>query len=343
MKRTFLMGIDIGTQSTRAALLTLDGVVVTDAGRQQEMATPQAGWAEQDPDMWWSNAITCIQAVMVKAESNADEVLAVGVGGQMHGTVPLDAAGNVLSHRVQLWCDKRSAAIVDEFKRLPFAERSYRQTGSPPVANWIGFKIRWLKENAPDLYAQTSKFVVPKDYINFRLTDEAVIDYSEASGSFLMDTATRRWSDELIDQLGLERDKLPEVHRSAEVIGHVTPAAATLTGLASGTPVVAGGGDMLCMLLAAGLREPGAASDITGTSSIFSVFTQAPVFDARLMNLHHVTGGWIPFGITDAGGVSLKWFKDNYCQQEVAEAGTLGISVYDILNERAPCRPAARD
>ena len=335
MKRTLLMGIDIGTQSTRAVLLTLDGVVVASAGRQQEMATPQAGWAEQDPDMWWSNAITCIQAVMVSAGATADEVLAVGVGGQMHGTVPLDAAGNVLSHRVQLWCDKRSAAIVDEFKRLPFAERSYRQTGSPPVANWIGFKIQWLKENAPDLYAQTWKFVVPKDYINFRLTGEAVIDYSEASGSFLMDAATRRWSAELIDQLGLDRDKLPEIRRSAEVIGHVTAAAATLTGLASGTPVVAGGGDMLCMLLAAGLFEPGAASDITGTSSIFSVFTQSPVFDPRLMNLHHVTEGWVPFGITDTGGVSLKWFKDNYCQHEIAEAGTLGISVYDLLNERA--------
>ena len=207
------------------------------------------------------------------------------------------------------------------------------------MANWIGFKIKWLKQYAPELYARTWKFVVTKDYINYQLTGVVATDYSEASGSFLMDAASRQWSDELIEQLDLERDKLPEIRRSAEVIGHVTATAAGLTGLAAGTPVVAGGGDMLCVLLAAGLIEPGAASDITGTSSIFSVFTPSPVFDPRLMNLHHVTEGWVPFGITDSGGVSLKWFKDTYCQHEIAEAKALGVNVYDILDERAAHTP----
>ena len=343
MKRTLLMGIDIGTQSTRAALLTPDGVTVASTSRLQEMATPQAGWAEQDPDMWWANAVACIREAMATAVATPDEVVAIGVGGQMHGTVPLGADGSVLSHRVQLWCDKRSAAIVDAFKRQPFATDSYLQAGSPPVPNWIGFKIKWLQENDPEVYRRTWKFVVPKDYVNYRLTGEVATDYSEASGAFLMDAASRKWSDELIGQLGLDRAKLPPIHRSADVIGHVTPDAAALTGLAAGTPVVAGGGDMMCMLLAAGLIEPGAASDITGTSGIFSVFTAAPVLDPRLMNLHHVTAGWVPFGITDTGGVALKWFKDSYCQHEIAEAQTRGVNVYDILNERAAQVPAGSE
>jgi len=335
MKRTLLMAIDIGTQSTRAALLTEDGEVVASAGRLQEMQTPQAGWAEQDPDIWWSNAVACIREAMERAAASPDEVLAVGAGGQMHGTVPLSAGGELLSRRVQLWCDKRCAPLVDEFKRLPTAGAAYRTTASPPVANWIGFKIKWLQQHQPDVYARTWKFLVPKDYINYHLTGVVATDYSEASGSFLMDAASRQWSDEVIAQLELDRSKLPDIRRSAEVIGSVAAQAANLTGLAEGTPVVAGGGDMLCTLLAAGLIEPGAASDITGTSGIFSVFTRSPVLDPRLMNLHHVTDGWVPFGITDTGGVSLKWFKDGYCQHEIAEAAARGVGVYDILNERA--------
>lgn len=335
MARELLMGIDIGTQSTRAALLTLDGQVIASASRLQDMATPRPGWAEQDPDIWWSHATTCIKEAMAQANADPAEILSIGVGGQMHGTVPLNARGELLSHDVQLWCDKRSAEIVDEFKQLPSAGSAYRQTGSPPVANWIGFKIKWLQEHAPQVYANTWQFVVPKDFINYKLTGVTSIDYSEASGSFLMDAASREWSGELLEQLGLDGDKLPPIRRSADVIGHVSAEAAAMTGLAAGTPVVAGGGDMLCMLLAAGLIEPGAASDITGTSSIFSVFTEAPVYDERLMNLHHVTDGWIPFGITDSGGVSLKWFKDNYCQHEIAQAQAQGIGVYDILNKLA--------
>ena len=122
MKRTLLMAIDIGTQSTRAALLTPDGAVVASAVRSQEMQTPQVGWAEQDPAMWWSNAVDCVQEAMARAAAAPDEVLAVGVSGQMHGAVPLGASGDVLSNRVQLWCDKRCAALVDQFKHLPFAE-----------------------------------------------------------------------------------------------------------------------------------------------------------------------------------------------------------------------------
>ncbi|MFM7584149.1 MAG: FGGY-family carbohydrate kinase, partial [Caldilinea sp.] len=222
MKRTLLLGIDVGTQSTRAALLTPDGVTVASASRPQELSTPQAGWAEQDPDQWWANLVACLRTILAQPDVSADEIAAVGVGGQMHGTVPLAADGSVLSHQVQLWCDKRSAPLVEAFKKQLHAEQCCRRSGNPPVPNWIGFKLQWLRQQEPELYRQSWKFVTPKDYVNFRLTGEVATDYSEASGAFLMDAARRVWSPELFEELGLDPSKLPDIHRSAAVIGQVT-------------------------------------------------------------------------------------------------------------------------
>jgi xylulokinase len=234
---------------------------------------------------------------------------------------------------------------VEHFKTRPEAGSAYRIAGSPPVANWLGFKIKWLQVHEPDVYDRTWKFILPKDFINFQLTGEVATDYSEASGSFLMDASTKAWSQALIDQVGIDGGRLPALHASSDVIGRVTTRAAEQTGLAEGTPVVAGAGDMLCMLLAAGITRPGRASDVTGTSSIMSVFTEAPVFDERLMNLHHVMPGWIPFGIIDSGGGSLKWFKDSMCQAEMIEAekkaeGLLFLPY--LMGERTLGTPYAR-
>jgi xylulokinase len=335
LKRELLMGIDVGTQSTRVALLDLDGRVVASTSTPQEMMTPKPGWAEQDPDVWWRNVLDNIHRTMEQAEATPDEVLAAGVCGQMHATVPLNKDGELLSHGVQLWCDKRSADLVDEFKAGPHVEAAMRLAGSPPVPNWLGFNIKWLKAHEPDLYEETWKFVLSKDYINYRLTGEIATDWTEASGSFLMDTKTKTWSPELAAYLELDIDKLPDVCASSDVVGKITAEAAQLTSLAEGTPVVVGAGDMLCMLISSGLTEPGRASDITGTASIMSLYVEEPVLDPRLMNLHHALPGWIPFGISDSGGGALKWFKDELCQAEMAEAKRSGKDVYDVLNPKA--------
>jgi xylulokinase len=334
MKR-YLLAIDIGTQSTRAALIDLKGQLITSAATSQNMVTPRPGWAEQDPQTWWDTTVSNVQHIFSNDDFSPRQVLAIGVSGQMHGTVPINALGELLKHGVQLWCDKRPAHLVEKFINRRDTTKAYRIAGSPPVASWLGFKILWEKTHQPDIYNKTWKFLLPKDYINFKLTGSIATDHSEASGAFLMDASSENWSDELLGLINIDRGKLPDIYPSADVIGQVTPRAAAATSLISGTPVVAGGGDMLCMLLAAGITRPGVASDITGTSSIFSVFTEAPILDSRLMNLHHVMPGWIPFGIIDSGGGSLKWFKDSFCQAEIAKAGELGLEVYDILNQMA--------
>ncbi len=335
MTGQFLMGIDIGTQSTRAALLDLDGRVVASASTAQDMETPRPGWAQQDPQVWWDSTISNIRRAIQQAGISPTEIRGIGVSGQMHGCVSIDEKGELLSHAVQLWCDKRSADLVEEYKKRPDVTEAYRIAGSPPVANWFGFKIKWVQVHEPEVYQRAWKFFLPKDYINFKLCGVVATDHSEASGSFLMDASSEDWSPVLVDQVGIEYDKLPPIYASSHVIGQVTSETAALTGLAAGTPVVAGGGDMLCMLLAAGITRPGNASDVTGTSAIMSVFTETPVFDKRLMNLHHVMPGWIPFGIIDSGGGSLKWFKDSFCQTEIEQAKVTGSQVYDILTALA--------
>lgn len=332
MAKQLLMGIDIGTQSTRAALLDLEGCLLASAGTPHDLHTPRPGWAEQDPQIWWDSTIANIRRVIGTAGIQPQDVQAIGVSGQMHGAVLVNEAGDLLSHGVQLWCDKRSASLVEDFKTRPGIQSTYRIAASPPVANWFGFKIKWVRVNQPELYERAWKFMLPKDFINFRLTGIIATDWTEASGSFLMDARTKDWSPELIRAVEIDREKLPDIWPSSGVIGQISPEAAALTGLAPGTPVVAGAGDMLCMLLAAGITRSGRASDVTGSSSIASVFTDTPVLDDRLMNLHHVLPGWIPFGIIDSGGLSLKWFKDSFCKAEIASAKEKGGDIYDTLN-----------
>jgi xylulokinase len=164
---------------------------------------------------------------------------------------------------------------------------------------------------------------------------QVATDWSEASGSYLMDSRAESWSPEMVEYLGLDMEKLPTVCRSSDVLGHITKKAADLSGLVEGTPVVVGAGDMLCMLISSGLTQLGRAADITGTASIMAVYVDEPVMDPRLMNLHHAIPGWIPFGICDSGGGSLKWFKDSFCQIEIEQADRLGEDVYELLNPMA--------
>jgi len=335
MTKELLMGIDIGTQSTRVALLDTQGKVLSSSSTPQEMETPKPGWAEQDPDLWWRNVVNNIPKALEAASAEPTDILAIGVCGQMHATVALDRDSNLLSHGVQLWCDKRSADLVDAFKKGPHLDRAMQRSGNPPVPAWLGFNIQWLKTNQPDLYAHTWKFVTSQGYINYRLTGQIATDWTEASGSFLMNADTKSWSPELVSYLGLDMDKLAPLKPSVEVLGTLTPTAATQTGLIADTPVVVGAGDMLCMLISAGLTQPGRAADITGTASIMAVYVDEPVTDPRLMNLHHAIPGWIPFGISDSGGGSLKWFKDNFCEAQIELALQSGQDVYDLLNPMA--------
>jgi xylulokinase len=319
----YVLAIDIGTQSTRAALVDVDGQVRDIVSSPIDLYAPRPGWAEQDPEQWWETTVANVAAVLARVPGA--RVAAVGVGAQMHSLVAVDASGACLGDRSALWSDKRCLDQVNAFLRRPDAAELCRRAGNLPVPAWAGFKMAWLRENMPDSYAEAARLLVAKDFLNLRLCGVAATDPTEASGTFLCDAATGEWSEDLLAALDVDRAKLPDIADSGSIVGAVQAEVATRTGLLSGTPVVAGSGDMLCQLLGAGITSPGRAAVVAGTASIVAVNASEVATDTRVMNLRSASGGWMHFGISDAAGKAFRWFADELC----------GAADFDVLTYSA--------
>lgn len=332
-----VLALDIGTQSARASVLSVDGEILGIAQVKHEVDSPHPGWAQQRPDDWWTETCHAIREVLNETGVAADTIAAIGTCGQMHGPVGIDQQGNVTTEWVQLWCDKRCQAQVEAVREQHDETRLATIAGSSINPAWIGLKVRWHIDNEPDAYEKARWFLVPKDFINFRLTGVATADPSEASGSFLWDCERDAYSQELADAVGVELEKFAAVHASHEVIGQVTKTAAELTGLREGTPVVAGGGDFPVSMLGFGIVGEGVTADVTGTSTLLAAHSKKPLVDPAIQNLRHVVDGWIPFTILDCGGLSMKWCKDlveAICGREIS---------YDELIEMASQAPPGSD
>jgi len=333
----YFFGIDVGTEGTKVSLFDTDGHVIRDSYEEYELKCPRPGWAEQDPDLWWQTAMKNVKIVIKSSNVSPEDVAGIGICGQMHAPVPIDKKGNLLYRSPSLWCDKRNAPQCERLKKTMDEERLIRITGNAITPAWAGIKILWMKENTPDIYNKTYKFLVPKDYLVYKLTNNPSIDWSEASGAFLFDVDKGEWSEELARELQIDIDKLPDIYPSHKVVGEVTSEAARVTGLRAGTPVVSGGGDFLCTLLGAGMISEGRAADISGTASIVAFYSKKPLIDRRIMNLHHVIPGWIAFGIVEGG--LLRWFRDEFGYVERQEAAKKGVSAYKIMDSEAEAVP----
>lgn len=304
-----ILTIDVGTGSTRAAIVRIDGAMIGFAQREYEQTTPCAGWSEQAPSLWWQAACDCIREVLYRYPETAAQIAVIGACGQMHGTVLLDEQGELVEDRALLWNDKRSQPQVDAFNAREGWEKWLAHLNNPPAAAWPAFKLAWWRENHPDRWSQLAKVLMPKDYINFMLTGAMATDYSEASCYFLMDSETRSWSSQACETFGLRVDQLPELKLSSDIIGQVTQRAADLTGLPAGIPVVAGTSDMAASLLGSGVYEPGMASDSTGTSTLMTVVSPRPLHHTLVNNLHLANAAWGGFTILDAGGDAVRWAR----------------------------------
>ena len=335
MKADHLLAVDIGTQSARAALVDFDGRIVASSSQLYDLDSPAPGWAQQDARTWWSATAHNIRTVLQETGLDPHRVAAVAAGGQMHCTIPLDEEGEVLTPYVQIWCDKRNADLVAEHTQRPEIADAVDLVGNTPSPAWLGWKIKWVQQHQPEVYAQTWKFLTAGAYITYQLTGVPTIDFAEASGSFLMNAEKGEWSSRMFDLVGIDQDKLPPIVACTKVAGGVSKAAARETGLAPGTPVAAGGSDMMATLLAAGLTEVGQAVDVAGTAAMMCIMAEKPGRDLRLQNLHHGMPGWVTFGIVETGGGSLKWFKDILCHEEIMEAARTGDSPYRLLDLKA--------
>lgn len=310
MKSKHLVAIDIGTQSSRAAVLTRDGDILGIHQIKHDLDSPHPGWAQQNPDLWWTETCRALRNVLKETGVDTASIAAVSTCGQMHGPVGVDDAGKVTTPWVQLWCDKRCGEQCEEIRKHHNEADLRRLSGNSILPAWTGIKVRWHKDHEPETYHGTRWFLVPKDFINYRLTGVAAADPSEASCSYIWDCGKEEYSDQLAAAVGVDVGKFAPVHPSHEVIGEVTAKAAKLTGLPAGVPVVAGGGDFPVSMLGFGIAGEGVTADVTGTSTLLAAHTKMPLLDPAIQNLRHVVPGWIPFTILDCGGLSMKWCRD---------------------------------
>jgi xylulokinase len=296
-----LVGIDVGTTGVKAIAIDEQGKVLAGAERGYVLSTPQPGWAEQSPEDWWAAAEAALAEV-----SAGREVAGIGLSGQMHGLVCLDARDRVIRPAI-LWNDQRTAAECTEIEERVGRSRLIELTGNRALTGFTAPKLLWLRRHEPDAYARIAHVMLPKDYVRLRLTGERATDVADASGTLLFDVAGRRWSDEVLGALELPAAWLPEALESPAISGTVR------SGALAGVPVAAGAGDQAAAALGVGVDRPGPVSVVLGTSGVVLAALPAYAHDpeARVHAFcHAVPNGWQAMGVMLAAAGSLAWLRD---------------------------------
>lgn len=331
----YLMGLNIGTQSIRVQIYDERLSCVAAVSTPQFVETPCPGWSTQSASGWWEILRKDIPKALAQAGLKGEQIYSVGCTAHMHGVVPVGREGKLLMEQIQIYSDKRGASIAEYYKHHEHVREFHQITGNVPLSNWFGIKIRWLKEHMREIYEDTRWFLTPSAFINYWLTGEAYMDPSEGSGSFLMDWRTDCWSDRMLEVMKIDREKLPEIVPSGQMIGRISGKAAEETGLSETTRVYCGGGDMLHGLYISGLHKEGNLVDSTGTGSVLCSYNRQPLLDTRVMNLRNVLDGFVTFGENDASGVAFRWLRDVLAKKEKEEAAVRNISGYDYLSSQA--------
>ena len=333
----YLLGVDLGTSGTKTVLFDTAGNVMASKTVEYPMYQPQNGWAEQDPRDWWNATAVTTKAVIEESGVDPADIKGVGISGQMHGLVMLDKAGQVLRRSI-IWCDQRTAQECEEITRRVGKERLIAITANPALTGFTASKILWVRNHEPEIYAQCAHILLPKDYVRYMLTGEFATEVSDASGMQLLDVPNRCWSDEVLEKLEIDKSLLAKVYESPEVTGTITKEAAALTGLKEGTPVVGGAGDNAAAAVGTGVVEDGKAFVTIGTSGVVFAHTSDISIDPK-GRVHTfccaVPGCWHVMGVTQGAGLSLKWYRDNFCQAEMETAKGMGKDPYFLMDQHA--------
>ncbi len=327
---THVVGVDSSTTATKAVVVDRAGDVVSVGVDEYGYDTPHPGWSQQQPDLWWQATQRAVRSALAAAGVRGDEVGAVGLTGQMHGSVLLDSAG-VPVRAALLWNDQRTAAQCDEIRRRVGSDRLVRLTGNDALTGFTAPKLLWVREHEPEVWARVAHVLLPKDYVRYSLTGALATDVADGSGTLLLDVPARRWSAEVLADLDLDPALLPALHEGPDVTGTVTEAAAAATGLAPGTPVVAGGGDQAATAVGVGAVTPQVGALSLGTSGVVFVPTDAPAVQPQgrvHAFCHAVPGTWHVMGVMLSAAGSLRWYRDTLAPGQpfdalVAEAASV--------------------
>ena len=311
----YVIGVDVGTSATKTVLFDSRGNIVAQSSISYPLYQPQNGWAEQNADDWFRATVKSIKEVITSSNLRGKDIKGIGVSGQMHGLVLLDKENNLLCNSI-IWCDQRTGKECEEIKER-FKDRYLSLTSNLPSTAFTLSKLLWIKNNKKDIYSKIDKVLLPKDYINFKLTGKFATDVSDASGTGYFDVAGRDWCKKILDAYNISPNWVPKVYESGDKISNIKKSISKLTCLSESCIVVAGAGDQAASALGNGIISQGDISITLGSSGV--VF--APLLSSKVDKkgrvhtfCHAVKGLWHVMGVTQACGLSVKWFKDNFCQ-----------------------------
>lgn len=310
----YFLGIDVSTTGSKALILSREGRVVASCSTPHSLSVSRPLWSEQNPEEWWQAGTASIRGAIQQAGIQAGEIAAVGLTGQMHGLVLLDEDGEILRPAI-LWNDQRTQAQCDEIHRIFGRERLIQVTGNAALTGFTAPKILWVRENEPGVYARARHILLPKDYLRYRLTGGFAADVADGSGTILMDLRQRAWSSDVLSALEIPPEWLPRLFEGPEITGRISAEAARITGLAPGTPVMAGGGDQAAGAVGVGAVEPGIIGLTVGTSGVVFATTPSAMVEpeGRLHAFcHALPGRWHFMGVMLSAAGSLQWYRDTF-------------------------------
>ena len=339
MAKTYLIGVDLGTMGTKAAIVDTEGNLLALAFEESKLLYPRPGWVEQDPGDFYYSSLRTIRTCLEKSGVQPSQVAGLAFDGQMAGIGTVDTQWQTPTV-YDSWLDTRCAAYIDRMRE--HEDLIIESSGGPPTF-CHGPKIMWWRNEEPEVFARIRKFVVPSAYTAGRMAglqgDDAFVDYTYLHFSCLSDAKKGEWSEDLCHLFQVPMEKLPRIVKPWEIIGQLTSEAAEGCGLLSGTPIAAGCGDQAAGMLGAAMVEPGMVFDVAGTASVFSIcldqFTpdleHKTLFTARLVP----EDLWYALAYINGGGLNLRWFRDELAKQEKAEAAQKDESLYAMLDEAA--------
>jgi xylulokinase len=346
-----LLGIDLGTTGVKVALFQAPaGEVVASAFAGYPLMHPHVGWAEQDPSAWWDSTVQAIKMCLADADRNgvkSETLRGVGLSGQMHGVVLLDAAGEVVRPCI-IWADQRSEQECRWITDRVGESRLIDLVSNPALPGFSLPKLLWVRDHEPQEYTRARKLLLPKDYLRYRLTGQLGMEISDAAGTCMLDVRQGTWSEELLELVGVDPNLLPPVVPADTVAGVITGHVAALTGLPVGTPVAGGGADNACGAVGNGVVRSGLALVSIGTSGVVLAHAESPQVDRsgpvpRVHTFNHaVPHAWYLMGVTQAAGLSLRWVRDHIGLPELEVERWAGTDAYDsLMKEAEPVPPGS--
>ncbi|NVM02517.1 MAG: xylulokinase [Candidatus Helarchaeota archaeon] len=337
---SFLLGVDIGTSSTKTCLFTDEGRLIASETQEYPINYPKPAWAEENPDDWLNATIKGIKVVIKSSKINSSDIIGISISGLTPNCVPIDANASPIRPAL-IWIDRRSEAECNWIRKEIGIDKCINICGNQIDPYFGGPKFLWFRKNEPKLFKKTKKILLGSNYVVYNFTDKkAVTDHSVAGlCAPCYDYNKKQWSEEICEAMQIPIELLPELHYSHEIIGEINSAAAKKTGLKKGTPIVTGGGDFACSTLGAAVIDEGEACAMYGTAGNILIPLKSPKYDIRLLNTSHVVKGkYLTLGSIFAGGI-LEWFRNMLGDIEQLRAKKKGLSVYQILDEQASKLP----